>query len=359
MQAHEPRSLDTMTAMRWMPAIVMLVACGDDPDAKPDAPMVDATPSVACDSVTPDNATTAYDTCLCTTPACTEVADGIRAYTPRWELYSDGATKRRWIYLPPGAKIETQEADRWSFPVGTKVWKEFSRNGTRVETRLIMRTASTGANSDWFYATYVWNAAQDASVLETFGVPDANGTPHDVPSRNDCKGCHEEAPARVLGFTALQLDYDSPHAGDVELVALGAGDPDWLSVKPSGSVPHYPLPGNTTVEQPVLGYMFANCSHCHNPDSSVFADKTQVAMHMKTTALQSLAIMPAYVTMIGQNGSSVDGVTKIITAGQPDQSTLIKRFETDNLAQRMPALGSEMMDTTAATLFRTWVTNLQ
>jgi hypothetical protein len=349
-----------MAAMRWMPAVALLVGCGDDPKAQPDAAVeIDAAVGVACDSVTPESAQTAFDTCLCTSATCTQIADGIRAYTPRWELYSDGATKRRWIYLQPGTQIDTTNADEWKFPVGTKLWKEFSRDGTRVETRLIMRIADADPQTDWFYGTYVWNAAQDASVLETFGVPDANGTPHDVPSRNDCKACHEGVPQRVLGFGALQLDYDNPAAGEVDLVALGAADPSWLSQKPAGSVPHYPLPGNTTVEQPALGYMFANCAHCHNPASEVYADKTQVAMHLSTTALGSLAVLPAYTTTIGQAGSTVDGVSTIVVAGQPDGSTLIKRFETTNTAQRMPALGSEVMDESAATLLRAWITDLQ
>ena len=39
---------------------------------------------------------------------------------------------------------------------------------------------------------------------------------HDIPSRSDCKSCHEGSPSRILGFSALQLSVDrdpnAPHA---------------------------------------------------------------------------------------------------------------------------------------------------
>ena len=34
--------------------------------------------------------------------------------------------------------------DEWHFPVGTKVWKEFSRDGKRLETRLFWKTEPNG-----------------------------------------------------------------------------------------------------------------------------------------------------------------------------------------------------------------------
>ena len=42
-------------------------------------------------------------------------------FLPRWQLWSDEAVKRRWIWLPPGSTIDTTNMDHWKFPVGTKV----------------------------------------------------------------------------------------------------------------------------------------------------------------------------------------------------------------------------------------------
>jgi hypothetical protein len=62
------------------------------------------------------------------------VAEDHLPYAPQYPLWSDGATKRRWIYLPPGTAIDASDPDHWIFPIGTHLFKEFSL-GTRVESR--------------------------------------------------------------------------------------------------------------------------------------------------------------------------------------------------------------------------------
>ncbi len=87
------------------------------------------------------------------------VASANLAYTPQYPLWSDGARKQRWIYLPPGAAIDGHDPDAWQFPVGTKLWKEFAF-GRRAETRYMERTPG-----GWRYATYVWMADGHDAVL--------------------------------------------------------------------------------------------------------------------------------------------------------------------------------------------------
>ena len=68
--------------------------------------------------------------------ASKQIALGVRAFSPAVPLWSDGADKLRWIFLPPGTSIDSSNPNEWVFPVGTKAWKEFSSGGQRVETRL-------------------------------------------------------------------------------------------------------------------------------------------------------------------------------------------------------------------------------
>src|SRR6185312_8178357 len=81
------------------------------------------------------------------------VAADVRPYDPGLHLWSDGAGKTRWIYLPPGTKIDSSNMDQWTFPAGTKVWKEFALGGTRIETRLIWKRPS----GSWYFTTYRWS----------------------------------------------------------------------------------------------------------------------------------------------------------------------------------------------------------
>ena len=79
------------------------------------------------------------------------IARGVRQFSPQYPLWTDGAKKARWIYLPPGTAIDTTVPGEWTFPVGTRFWKEFTFNGRKVETRFIWRAAA----DRWIFATYV------------------------------------------------------------------------------------------------------------------------------------------------------------------------------------------------------------
>ena len=133
----------------------------------------------------------------------TTLAGGVHPYSPSFELWTDGADKKRWVSLPAGSKIDTTDMDYWSFPAGTKLWKEFTREGVRVETRL-MQKQSSGA---WYAVAYQWRADQREADAVPNGVKDASGTPHDVPNGDDCLTCHSQMPDKALGFSAIQLSH--------------------------------------------------------------------------------------------------------------------------------------------------------
>src|SRR5688572_15630575 len=186
------------------PAVLLLVlaaACGGG-DGDPDGGVtVDA--DVSTDA-NPFDPMTLEETGLYQDFANEVLAAGVRRFTPRWHLWSDGATKRRWIQLPDD--IDSADMDYWTYPVGTKAWKEFTRGDTRVETRLLWKQDA----DTWFMRAFVWNEAQTQAFATLDGVTDANGTSHDVPPPEDCEKCHDRMPDVLLGFTALQLDYDAP-----------------------------------------------------------------------------------------------------------------------------------------------------
>ena len=54
------------------------------------------------------------------------IARGVRQFSPQYPLWSDGAAKARWVYLPACATIDATDGADWGFPVGTKFWNEFA-----------------------------------------------------------------------------------------------------------------------------------------------------------------------------------------------------------------------------------------
>lgn len=346
-------------------AIVALAACGDPnvagldacrsncndaapTDAPIDAPSIDAPPDA--NLLMP---ATLAETGLCNDPSCSQINPGISVYTPRWQLFSDNAVKKRWIYLPPGTQIDSTEMNYWRFPVGTKVWKDFIRDGVRVETRFMMKVGP--ADSNWFYMSYGWNAAQDATVARPAGEQNANGTQHDIPGRAACRQCHERTSGRVLGFSALELDVPAA-ANEISLDYLLANN--LLTVAPTGGTPKFPLPG-TAREQDALGYLHANCGNCHNPRSDVI-DARPIQLLLQTDRLATLADTPVYATAVNVDGGAIGNVTKLITPADRDgsASVLMLRFNSLNGGIRMPLLGTETIDQPAVTLLLTWIASI-
>ena len=273
------------------------------------------------------------------------LAPGVRPFRPQFELWSDGATKRRWLALPPGGRIDTSDLDSWVFPEGTRLWKEFSRDGVRVETRLLMKVGP--GERDWADAAYLWSADQSDAVLALNGEENGLGTPHDVPNAADCQACHGGRRSHVLGFSAIQLAYDAePGLLDLEgLVAEG------LLTAPPRDVPR--VPGDDT-ERAALGYLHANCAHCHNQQrpeqqgARCFDPENEVDFWLQVGRLDAPSDTPTYRT-------SFD---RCVEPGDPDESRLLHLVSRREGGLWMPPLATEEVDRDGVALLRRWMEQL-
>ncbi len=270
------------------------------------------------------------------------------AFEPTYKLWSDGASKRRWIRVPPGTKVDTSDMDHWVFPVGTQLWKEFSLNGVLLETRLVERYG-TGPEDYWMGA-FVWNAAQTDADLAPDGAQNVGGTPHDVPSQKDCGVCHRGDVGRVLGFSAIQLT--APAAGP-DLRALDAVG--LLSQSPAAG--GYPL-GADPATAKALGYLHANCGHCHNPNGTSWPDTRMVLRSVVAdTGLDTSSVVRSLAGV--QLEYWRGGAIKLrVTPGLPDQSAVVARMSTRGDMNQMPPLATEVVDATGLETIRQWVAGL-
>lgn len=272
-----------------------------------------------------------------------QVAGGVFAYRPQFELWADGAEKRRWIGLPPGTRIDTSDMDDWDFPEGTKVWKEFSVDGKRIETRLLAKKGP--GNDDWAGVSYVWNDEQSDAIAAPWGVVDARDG-HDVPGAGECFACHGGRKGRILGFSAVQLSAPAaPGAiGISELVAQAR-----VTHSPASTLV---VPGND-VERAALGYLHANCSHCHNQarpareGARCFDPASSHDFTLRAAALGAVGSTATYQT-------ALDTVER----GDPDGSRLIQLVSTRGFLRQMPPLATERVDDAAVATLRLWVEHL-
>ncbi len=315
--------------------------------------------------------------------ASKKLADGVHPFQPAYALWSDGATKHRFVYMPPGGKITTDNMDFWQYPAGFKLWKDFSRDGKLIETRLLMKLGD--GISNWYMVAFKWKDDYSDAIAVPTGEMNAMGTMHDIPSKDDCKGCHASMNDYVLGFSAMQLSHSLPDSLNLaQIDQMG-----WLStpIQAGG----YPLPG-TQVEKSALGYLHANCGMCHNFKGQVYKTKAALDLWTHLDQTQTIQQTRAYLSMVcdqwpGPNGEG-DKFTPItaceaghakgakmvtdiskptrIAPGvppKPEDSSihdLMSLRATDMAGQmkQMPPLGSEIPDPTGIGLVDAWINSL-
>lgn len=280
------------------------------------------------------------------------VAPGLVPFEPTHELWSDGARKRRWIELPAGATIDTSDMDHWSFPVGTRAFKEFSRNGVPLETRLIERTGP--GPDDYWMGAFIWRSDGTDAVHAVDGARDVNGTDHDVPATKDCAACHGGAPGKLLGFSAVQLSGgrggDAGSGASLEgLVAAGR-----LSAPPGAATAPFVAPGPPEVAR-ALGYLHANCGHCHDRKGLAYRD-TDLVLRLSVSDRQP-DTTGAYRTAIGvkMQKTRANGAPLRITPGDPAASGVIGRMNSRERVDQMPPLATEHVDPLGVDIVSTWI----
>lgn len=352
--------------MRLLNAAVVILlavpACGgDDTSGDPDAAIdagADAATDAAIDApwVAP---TMLSQTGLYSDIGTKTIAADVVEFKPHWELWSDAAVKRRWIWLPPGQKIDTTDMDFWSMPVGTKLWKEFVR-GVRIETRYLEKIAPGDDVASWHMVAFQWDAGETDATAVPGGVVDDTGV-NDIPARSDCRKCHgpNRNPAVVIGFSAIQLDYDAP-VGQYDLARLIVADR--LTTVPTfvGLEVFFPFP-TTGVADPVLaalGYLHSNCGGCHNPRSDV-KNTVPLELRLATAADQraSWAATATYRTAVNVAATLGSNGTHVVKPMDTAESALFRRMEATT-AVMMPPVGRELVDTTAIETMRTWINSL-
>ncbi len=286
------------------------------------------------------------------------VAPGLQLFRPRFELWSDGGEKMRWIQLPAGAKIDTTDPDHWSFPVGTKVWKEFKYLGKRVETRLIHRYGP-GAN-DFLFAAYRWNTAGTAATLvDATGAQDvapmtqgAEPLMHDIPTIAQCNTCHGFLPEHLLGFSAIQLSHSLGGTNIASLVRDNA-----LTVPPEAG--GYTVPGDD-VDQAALGYLHANCGNCHTDVRGPTFPRFRARLLVGDTTVASTDIYKTAVnvphTWVGAGGSGVGRYR--IQGGNAQLSELFYRTGVRGTLAQMPPLATKIAHTEGRAALEAWINRL-
>ncbi|MEM9176166.1 MAG: PQQ-dependent sugar dehydrogenase [Myxococcota bacterium] len=282
-------------------------------------------------------------------------APGLIEYDVASRFWSDGSSKRRWMALPRGQKIQVVDARDWRYPVGTAFVKHFEVGEAlgltrRVETRVMLHQ-ETG----WLGLTYRWNEeGTDANLLTTqleeelvLGSGVSQTWRH--PSPSDCLDCHTEQAGHVLGLQVEQLnaDFAYPATTDNQLHAwncLNLFDTD-LGDPAAFDAFHDVADATVSTHRRAREYFAVNCASCHQPGAS------EATLDLRlSTALGDMNVID--VPPVRGDLGAPD--PRLVAPGDTDNSVLFRRLWSAEASLRMPR-GSLLPDWGALSVLATWI----
>lgn len=268
-----------------------------------------------------------------------------RVQTPLW---SDGADKLRFVYVPLGQQAKAQGERLVELPVGSALIKSFKLEGRLVETRVLLHRAD-----GWLALPYQWNAAQTEARLVLGGArlnlntPQGEAISYAIPNKNQCKECHaSNGKVTPIG----------PKARNLSAQWLGQWQRDgYLDAVPAVTrrVPMWEGRANVPLDQAARGYLDANCAHCHNPAGAASNSGLYLAWEEKDPVRLGRGKRPVAA------GRGSGGLAFDIVPGRPEESILFHRLTSLDGGVAMPELGRASRDRAGEALIRAWIAGMR
>jgi len=326
-------------------------------------------------------------------------------------LFTDYATKYRFVFVPEGETISYNENEIFSFPVGSVIVKTFAmpvdtsvRDGDEVviETRLLIHR-----ENGWVARPYYWDPVSNATdaVLSISSKTYTATTTHDgtsrtfdyiVPSQAACLSCHAVQSVGLpkitlpIGPKARFLNKDYDYTSGSALVqtenqtenqltywannGLLSGLPALTSVAVTPSYTDADEAALVNMSQADIkdaaeAYLDINCAHCHRAGLSIseiqLGDGSYLADSYRGAA-GSTGLHVEYNRDFDEDQTKF-GICKTPVAGghssypqdvvptRSDLSYLKFRVETTDSRHKMPELGRVTTHTEGVSLISAWI----
>jgi uncharacterized repeat protein (TIGR03806 family) len=299
------------------------------------------------------------------------VKAGVVPFTVNSPLWSDNASKGRWVALPGSAKIGFNATGEFTWPGGTVLMKHFDLTVNeatgatrRLETRLLVLDASGG---NGYGVTYKWRADNsDADLLvaggqdETITITNAGGGTRTqvwhYPSRDQCLQCHTANAGFVLGPKTRQLNgtytYPSTSRNDNQLrtwnyLQMFTTRIDEGAI--AGLRKTVPLTDSgASLETRVRSYLDANCAGCHRPGGTGAALDARFDTHLDSQGLIHGDLRDA----LGVAGA------KVVVPQDLAKSILHFRMQSTDPVRQMPPVGRNVVHSEAVNVVAQWIASL-
>jgi len=296
------------------------------------------------------------------TPSALKPNQGVIPYDINTPLFSDYATKYRFVWMPPGTSATYNETEAFEFPVGAILAKTFTYPDRIIETRLLVH-----GKSGWVGLPYVWNSAQTEATLQLAADPQVVHWVHPsgrrytidyvIPNTNQCKGCHDRSKVVTpIGPKARNLNKEFDYSeGRANQLAYWTKIGYLKGAPPPENAPKLAVwdnPASGTLDARARAYLEANCAHCHNPQGP--ANTTGLYLTATQTDPMRLGLCKVPVSAGQGSGDLLFDVVQ----GKPEESILVHRMESTTPKIMMPELGRTTVHQEGLALIRDWIASM-
>jgi len=315
------------------------------------------------------------------------VNDGALPYALQAPLFSDYAQKLRTLWVPSGEAIPYAEEGVLNLPVGSVLTKTFyypegeggavlaqaPQDSAAIDlstARLIETRVLVHREAGWQALTYVWNEAETDAILQRAGAREtlhlirADGSAEDfiytVPNVTQCAACHApNATTRTLqplGPRVPNLNRTYPYADGTANQLDRLVQHGWLAGAPH-SFAEAPRTVAWTdeaapVEARARAYLDGNCAHCHNAVGP--ADTSGLMLEASAPFGRATGLCKLPVAA----GAGTGNHRFDIVPGEPDQSVLIYRLQSEDPAVMMPEIGRAVTHREGVALLEAWIESM-
>jgi uncharacterized repeat protein (TIGR03806 family) len=289
-------------------------------------------------------------------------------------LFTDYASKKRYIVLPEKTKILYKELGVLDFPKGTVLVKNFYYKGSIlekedkdiiIETRLLIKDTITGK---WQALPYLWNESQTEAYLYIFGKDLEVGIKrnealnsklnftYSVPNTNMCKNCHVKGKSIVpLGPSASQLNRINSTLKNNQLEYLLVNNQlkGVESIKDIPKLPDYRDENSGTINERARAYLEVNCAHCHQKEGSAKTSGLHLSYQIKDEYTLGVNKPPVAA------GKGSGNLAYDIVKGAPEKSILLYRMKHLEPDVVMPEIGKNTLHKEGISLIEKWISSME
>lgn len=304
-------------------------------------------------------------------------------------LFTDYATKYRFLYIPEGKQAQYTSKEVLDFPIGTIISKTFAmpadtamrgfEHERLMETRLLIRR-----DSGWLAIPYVWNSEGTNATRQVFGPTFEVSIKHGnedlaftyaVPDTSTCKRCHTlEQDDGSHAFTPigpkarlLNKDYDYADGTRANQLAywqqsgiladLPLNENDIPSQLAYNDEDELSLAGKTEAQLLPLAksYLDINCAHCHRPEGFVASRGLYLEFEREFAGDK---YRHGVCKPLNKEDKYGYGYTYSITPGSAETSFMHGRINTRDPILKMPEAGREVIHTEGVALITAWINSM-